>query len=210
MRAPNPSSKTERTSEEGAVVLPFARDDAALVAALRAGQPGAPAMLVDRFGPYVQRLLARIVGLDSELPDLLQDVFVAALSSLGDLKDPGAIKPWLGTLTVFTARSWIRQRSMRRRWVKIMADDKMPEPAAGQAEPEVNEALRRTYGVLDKLPADERIAFTLRFVEGMDLSSIASLCRVSLATVKRRIERGEDRFVAAARDDAAASRLCRR
>jgi RNA polymerase sigma-70 factor, ECF subfamily len=182
-------------------VLPFARDDAALISALRARQPGAPAMLVDRFGPYVERLLARIVGLDPELPDLMQDVFVAALSSLGDLKELGALKAWLGSVTVFTARAWIRQRAMRRRWVTIVPPEKVPEPMAQTASPEVNEALARTYAILDKLPADQRIAFALRFVEGMDLSTVASLCRVSLATAKRRIDRAEASFVAAADED---------
>jgi len=41
-----------------------------------------------------------------------------------------------------------------------------------------------------------RIAFTLRFVDGMGLSEIADACRVSLATIKRRIKVGEAEFLA--------------
>ena len=63
---------------------------------------------------------------------------------------------------------------------------------------EVREALEETYRVLDLMPADERIAFALRFVEGMELTEVADACGVSLATIKRRLSRAETRFVAMA------------
>ncbi|MEZ4298352.1 MAG: sigma-70 region 4 domain-containing protein [Polyangiaceae bacterium] len=60
-------------------------------------------------------------------------------------------------------------------------------------------ALEATYAVLGELPADERIAFALRFIEGMELTEVAASCGVSLATVKRRIGRAEGRSVEKAR-----------
>jgi RNA polymerase sigma-70 factor (ECF subfamily) len=181
--------------------LPFARNDAELVAALRAGEPGTPAMLVDRYGSYVERLLARVVGIDAELPDLMQDVFVRAISNLKDLRDPAVVKQWLGTLAINTAHVWIRRRRLRRRWVRFESPHDIPEPHAAAAGLEVNQMLRRTYEILDSLPADERIAFALRFVDGMDLREITELTGVSLATVKRRIVKAEKRFLAVARQD---------
>ena len=44
----------------------FAGDDAALVAALRRGEPGAPAALYDRHAAYLRRVLARVLGVDDE------------------------------------------------------------------------------------------------------------------------------------------------
>ena len=61
-----------------------------------------------------------------------------------------------------------------------------------------SEALRATYAVLEKLPADERIAFALRFVEGLELTQVAEACAVSLATIKRRLAKAEARFLALA------------
>ncbi len=191
-----------RTSEGGVVhVLPFARDDAALVAALQARQPGTPAILVDRYGGYVERLLTRVVGVDSELPDLIQDVFVQAIFNLKDLRDPSAVKQWLGSLAINTAHSWIRRRRLRRRWVRFDAPSEMPEMKAAVAGPEVNQMLKRTYEILDTLATDERIAFALRFVDGAELTQVADLCGVSLATIKRRLARAEKNFLEAARND---------
>jgi RNA polymerase sigma-70 factor (ECF subfamily) len=55
--------------------------------------------------------------------------------------------------------------------------------------------------VLDNMPDAERVVFALRYVDGMELSPIAVACEISLATVKRRLARAEQRFAAAARRD---------
>ena len=47
------------------------------------------------------------------------------------------------------------------------------------------------------------MAFTLRFVSEMQLTEVAAACRVSLATIKRRLARAEKRFVEAARENPA-------
>ena len=158
-------------------------------------------MLVERYGGYVERLLMRVVGADAELPDLMQDVFVRAISNLKELRDPAAVKQWLGSLAINTAHVWIRRRRLRRRWVRFDSPQELPEPPATVAGLEVNLMLRRTYQILDSLPADERIAFALRFVDGMDLREIAEISGVSLATIKRRIGKAETRFLEVARQD---------
>jgi RNA polymerase sigma-70 factor (ECF subfamily) len=55
--------------------------------------------------------------------------------------------------------------------------------------------------VLDALPPDERLAFVLRFVDGMKLREVARICGVSLSTVKRTLLRAEKRFLAVTRRD---------
>jgi RNA polymerase sigma-70 factor (ECF subfamily) len=160
-----------------------------------------PAVIVERYGPYLERLLGRMVGWDPELPDLLQDVFLQAFQCLGDLKNPAALKGWLGRIAIFTARAWIRKRRLRRGWLRILAPEELPETNAVTPEPEIIEALQHTHAVLDALPADERLAFMLRFVDGMKLREVARVCGVSLSTVKRTLLRAEKRFLAVTRRD---------
>jgi RNA polymerase sigma-70 factor (ECF subfamily) len=52
------------------------------------------------------------------------------------------------------------------------------------------------------MPADERIAFALRFIDSMELQEIAEIVKVSLSTVKRRLQRAERMFLQKARQDA--------
>lgn len=178
--------------------LPFSGDDTALLAALKVGHPGAVAAFYDRFCAHVQRILVRVLGADRELADVHHDVFVRALGSIKDVTEPAALKAWVTQVAVFTARTCIQRRS-RRWWLRILPPDEVPEVEATVTTGELNEALRATYAVLDKLPADERIAFALRFIDGMELTEVARSCGCSLATIKRKLGGAEKRFVALAR-----------
>jgi RNA polymerase sigma-70 factor (ECF subfamily) len=176
----------------------FEGDDAALVAALRSGDPAARAALFDRYGEHVQRVLINIMGFDTELADLLQEVFARALSSINTLSDGGKLKAWLASIAVFTARGCIRSRR-RRRWLGFAPPERLNRCTAPSVSEEVREAVRSTYEVLSTMPADERIVFSLRHIAGLELTELAETCDVSLATIKRRLAKARKRFVALAR-----------
>ena len=73
------------------------------------------------------------------------------------------------------------------------------EPVTQALDAEGRQTLRAVYAVLQRMPADERIAFALRYIDGMELTEVAAACSISLATVKRRLRRSEDRFLRSAR-----------
>jgi RNA polymerase sigma-70 factor (ECF subfamily) len=183
------------TERPPAAVIPIHRadSDAALVASLREGNAGAGQALFAAHNTYVRRVLMRVLGPDPELGDLVQDVFVAALESIGKLENPRALRGWLAQIAVFQARHCLRSR---KQWsiVRFFSPAELPPGRAIEPDFEASEALRVTYRLLASMPVDERIAFTLRFVEGMDLTEVAAACCVSLATTKRRLARAEARF----------------
>jgi RNA polymerase sigma-70 factor (ECF subfamily) len=47
------------------------------------------------------------------------------------------------------------------------------------------------YQVLDELPVEDRLAFSLHHIEGEKLEGVARLCGCSAATAKRRIARAQ-------------------
>lgn len=198
------SSQAQRekaTLGGGVLELPIPDSDAGLVAALRSGRQSAKAALFDRYGRHVERVLTRVLGPDPDIPDLLQDVFVSALESIDRLTDPNSLKPWLSRIAVFTARGRIRRR-VRWRFIRNDPfDDEAAEVPAHLASAEVSEALRATYNALKQLPPDERIAFALRFIDGMELTEVAQASGVSLATIKRRLAKAQRRFVDVAKRD---------
>jgi RNA polymerase sigma-70 factor (ECF subfamily) len=178
---------------------PAAADDGEeLVRGLREGKRWAARELLDRYGAHVERVLTHILGSHADLDDLAQEVFVRALARVGDLRDPRALKDWLAGFAANVAREAIRRR--RRRWWQVLRPpEETPELEAPSASAEDRAALHAFYEVLDGLDADARVAFALRYVEGMELTQVAEACGVSLATVKRRIKGAETEFCARGR-----------
>jgi hypothetical protein len=100
---------------------------------------------------------------------------------------------WLFQLAAYRV---LKQRGRRRLWamlglgssVETLAVDSTSYPLSAQScNPEDRVLLVRIYRLLDELPAQERLAWTLRYVEGEQVETVASLCGCSLATAKRRI-----------------------
>ena len=177
--------------------LQFSATDAEILTALLDGKPMGGAALYDRYGRLVRSVLRRLVGMGADLDDLVQETFIAAIRNIRRVHGPELLRPWLTSVAVFTARDEIKRR-VRRRFFHLRAPEELPEVAAPCASPEGHESVRAVYAILEKLPPDDRIAFTLRFIEGMALEEVAAVCKVSLATIKRRIARGRSRFDALA------------
>lgn len=205
MPRPRPATPESYRAASPVLVLPvsFAGDDVALVAALKEGRPGARAELFNRYARTIERVITHVIGYDSELDDVLQQTFANALGSIQQLQDPAALKPWLIRIATLTARKLLRGRG-RRGWLRFFldADDEARhEPVAANTSLELVHSVRAVYGLLDRLPTDERLAFALRYIEGMQLPEVAEACAISLSTVKRRLARAEERFIRSARKD---------
>lgn len=160
-----------------------------------------PRVIVDRYGPYLERLLGRLVGWDPELPDLLQEVFLQAFQYMSHLKNPAALRTWLGRIAIWTACVFVRRRRRRRGLVQMVPSEDLPEPTALVADPEIRAAVQRATGVLASLPTDDRMVFVERFVDGVKLRDMADARGVSLSTMKRTLSRAEKRFLNLTRRD---------
>ncbi len=209
-------SRLTRINEHTAVVTAHNRDrsggvllrlapeltDEQLVVAAVAGDRKAEEALIVRHAPRVTRVLMRILGGDPEVVDQAQEVLLRAMQDLPTLRDPRAFRSWLTTLAVMRARR-VLQRRARWRWLfgeRVQVEElDLPEQhdEAGRA------ALVAVYEVLNKLSEEERTAFALRYLEGMELTEVAQSMSVSLATAKRRIAEASKRFASLAKNQPA-------
>lgn len=171
---------------ERLVSEPFARID---VAAVRGEEAPTLADWFRRFAPYVARIGYRLLGRDEEVDDLVQDVFLAAHRGLGELEHEGAVRAWLMTVAVRTARKRLRRRRVLA-WLQL---DRGGEAALAVREVAVERIeLARVQAALDALAVDARIAWVLHCVEGERLEEVARVVGCSLATVKRRIKAAQE------------------
>lgn len=186
-------SETSRSKPSAAIrVVPWKGTDAELVALAGPGGPKFAAAVYDRFGPDINRLVRHLLGRDDDLDDLVHDCFMAVMRGMARVRDPSALQGWMASVTVNTVRSHLRKRRVRRLW--STTGEALTEVAARGVDHEARQLLAATYAVLDKLGTDERLAFVLRHVEQRPLAEVAELCGCSLATIKRRLSRADQRF----------------
>jgi RNA polymerase sigma-70 factor (ECF subfamily) len=162
------------------------------VVAARAGEPWAQEALFRRHAPRLNGLAYRVMGRDDELDDLVQDTFIAALSSLERLEKPEAFASWVGGILVRQAYKKIRRRRMLARLGLGRAAGALDldELASQSPSPERAAEIRTLYAAVESMPADLRVPLVLHRVEGLGLEEVADMMGVSLATVKRRIAEG--------------------
>ena len=155
-----------------------------------------------QYAPHVAAIGFRILGSRDQMQDLVQDVFLKAHDWIARIDDPTALKSWLTTVTVREARSRLRLRRVRAFF--HLADN---HNYAGVASPGASPAERalamEIYRILDSVAVSARVAWTLRYVEGLTLPEIAQHCGCSLATVKRRVAEVHRIVLEALRDDQA-------
>jgi RNA polymerase sigma-70 factor (ECF subfamily) len=168
---------------------------------LRARNPEAERWLLETYAARVERILTSILGHATGIEDGVQEVFVRVFARVGEIRDANAIQGFVTSVAVFVARETIRTRR-RHRWLRFLASEDLPEPPTS-TDPESREALRAFYRTIGEMETDERLCFTLRYVDGMDLAQVAEACGFSLATAKRRLKRAEVTFVERCRNDEA-------
>jgi RNA polymerase sigma-70 factor, ECF subfamily len=143
------------------------------------------------YSRYVAAIAKRLLGRDDDVDDVVQDVFLRAHKGLSELREPDALKAWLATVTVRVSRRKLKLRRLGR----VFGLGEAPEYeqiASSGATAEDRALLARVYAVLDTMPVDNRIAWTLRHIEGEKLEEVAELAGCSLATAKRRIAAAQE------------------
>ena len=183
-------------------------EDAALVAALKAGSEEAFGVLIAQYSQPLYSLIARSLQDPDDAADITQEVFIKVFRSIRSFHGEASLRTWLYRIA-------LREASNRRRWwtrhkrQEITIDTPLnglesedgdeapclsgmlmdaansPYDHAAQSEMKarVEEALR-------KLPDAFRTVVVLREMEGFCYEEIAEILDVPAGTVKSRLTRG--------------------
>ena len=166
------------TKEERGVASEAESPEAALVAAVCAGDREAFSRLYETLSPLVHGVLLARVPYD-EVSDLVQDVFLVAFRKLGTLRDASRFGPWVAMIARNRAMDFHRRRR---------ETEELREEAARGAgsEAEAKEALE----IIKSLPEAYRETLVLRLVEGMTGPEIAERTGLQPASVRVNLHRG--------------------
>jgi RNA polymerase sigma-70 factor (ECF subfamily) len=150
-------------------------------------------MLYRRHAGTLLAMTTRLLANRVEAEEVVQDTFVTAFERLETLRDPAAVGGWLGQIAV----NLVRRRFRKLRLLRFLGLDRGADDATleGLADAGVSADERAELALIDRklsgMKPEVRLAWTLRRVEGLELSEVATLAHCSLATAKRRIAAGD-------------------
>jgi RNA polymerase sigma-70 factor (ECF subfamily) len=159
--------------------------DAALVARCRAGDDAAWAELVERYARYVHAIASRVYRLpEHDAEDVFQEVFARTYEHLDRLRNPEALRPWIGQLTRRLAVDRLRAADRER-----PTEDEALEPGdADRRMDELDEALA-VRDALSLLPENCQEILDRFFARDESYRVIADALDIPAGTVASRISR---------------------
>ena len=180
------SKESERMRVSG-TQAPNQKDDAALIARIRAGDQSAMADLYDRYARVVYGVALRVLADTAAAEDVVQEVFLQLWRKPQAFDaERGRLAPWLAVISRNRAIDFLRKRPLDD------DIDEMPISTGVDLEDEAAQklAIDKVRGVLGQLPQEQRKALEMAFFEGMTHTEIAGKTGEPLGTIKTRIRSG--------------------
>ena len=143
---------------------------------------------------FVASFLRHMGTGESDLDDMLQDVFVLAHRKGGYLPGPAGPRTWLASLAIRVVLA--RRRSRARRPQPAEVPENLTDGAQSPAELlESRRSLERVQRALQDLSVEHRAAFILFEIEGESCESIAAMWDVPVGTVYSRLHHARKKFL---------------
>jgi len=173
-----------------------ATDDYALVLLARNGDPQAFGQLVARHERAMLAVARAYFASAADAEDAVQDAFVKAFRSLGQLEEGGRFGGWLMRITVNTCLDTLRSKSHAVSLADFATSVPL-RPRLGQmhltpstlaSRSERSGLLRAAIG---RLPEDQRVVVMLRYGGDMSYEQMADYLDVPSSTVEGRLRRAK-------------------
>jgi RNA polymerase sigma-70 factor (ECF subfamily) len=168
------------------------RPDAELIAAVLKGETARFEPLVAKYSPRVFATARRYARRESEIEDIVQEVWMKAFQKLSSFRGEAPFEHWLMRLTVRTCYDFLRGHQRNREtsfselsependWLERFA--KAPDTAAESADA----ARQLVDRMLNQLSPPARLVITLLEIEDRSVKEISQLTGWSVPLVKVR------------------------
>jgi len=170
-------------------------DDDILVKAHLKGDPRAFEVLFKKYREMVARLVYSVVKHESQVEDVVQDVFLLLHRNLAKFRGHSALKTWIYRITVNEA---LRNLSKNKRWVALPEGDLEPyqmspvivffnqgdSPERVMIEGEQKEIIQNALGTLKP---QHRIILNLYYLEDLNVQEISETLEIPEGSVKSRL-----------------------
>lgn len=163
------------------------RDDASLIASIRAGNQSAMAELYDRYSSMVYAVAMRVLGETAAAEDVLQDIFMQLWRKPGTFDaSRGSLAPWLSVIARNRAVDVLRKRRPQ----NDIEDVVLSVETDLAAEADRSRVAEKIRSALKDMPVPQRSALEMAYFEGYSHAEIANKTGEPLGTIKTGIRAG--------------------
>lgn len=168
------------------------RTDAELIADVLSGRTASFEILVERHSPRVFAIARRYARRDSEVEDIVQEVWLKSFQKLATFRGDAPFEHWLARLSVRTCYDSLRAHKRNREWTfseltepeQDWLDRVVTDPDnAGESAAAAKQLVER---LLEDLSPPARLVITLLEIEERSVREIAELTGWSVPLVKVR------------------------
>jgi RNA polymerase sigma-70 factor (ECF subfamily) len=184
---PNPAADASRSLHANANAAASSEDDRALLERAARGDEAAVRRLYRLHIGKLQRHAARILGPgDSDVEDVVQQAFLAALDGASRFDGRSSVQTWLFGIVTRRALDAARARYRRRRFSRMLESVGLPSgtPQAPDRAYQAANEVEQTLAVLSPL---QRVVFVLHDIEGYTFAEISGLTDVGISTLHGRL-----------------------
>src|SRR4051812_43332676 len=168
------------------------RTEAELIAAVLKGDASSFEPLVQKYSPRVFATARRYARRESEIEDIVQEVWVKAFQKLASFRGEAPFEHWLMRLAVRTCYDFLRghQRNRETVFSELTEDEGdwlerfVKDPSA--ADERADAARQLVNRVLEQLSPPARLVITLLEIEDRSVKEIAQITGWSVPLVKVR------------------------
>jgi RNA polymerase sigma factor (sigma-70 family) len=168
---------------------PLSDADTTLAQRLALGEAEAFEQLVALYQPRVSRLAFRLLGWNGDVEDVVQDVFVAALSKGKTFRGDASLWTWLTAVTLNLCRTRLRRAALLRRLTGGLLRSENPQAAAADVPAVMDETSSRVRSAVAALPPRDREVIVLYYLEERPVAQISELIGITSNAVDVRLHR---------------------
>lgn len=150
--------------------------------------------LYDLFGSLVFNLALNLLQNQEDAEEVSQDIFMEVHKKIHLFKGESSLKTWIYRIALNKSMEKIRYNKRKKRFGLFVSfsdnEDSLLIDHPSVAEHNKSKA-NLLFGEMQKLPDNQRSAFTLHHVEGMSYKEIAEIMETSLSSVESLIFRAK-------------------
>jgi RNA polymerase sigma-70 factor, ECF subfamily len=175
-------------------------DDLEIVEKLKNGDYDVFPVVVEKYQRLVLNCSFKFLRNKESAEDLTQEVFTEVFESIRSFRGDSRLSTWIYRIAVTKSLNHLKSQKRKKRFavfVSLFEADEKEERFSDQASPSPDSELenqdraRILSWAIDKLPANQKIAFTLSKYDELNIEEIALIMKTSGTSVESLIHRAK-------------------